>query len=498
MVGSQNRNQTQSKPHRRGLKLRAKFILLITSVLVVVLSLIAYILVTGARAGLTESLNREAKSFSIAATKPIGDVFGLNHRSDPQLVKQQMRKLADQNNDISDVAVIDLKDLSQLSLSGKQLDVSSQSILSDQPSVVTNSAHQITWDIQPYFDANGRHVYTVAYQISGATVNKDIQREEVTILALMLLGLFLIAVATYASVKYLFLEPLDQLAEAAEALVQGNFNITKFDQRTDEIGAVAVSISNMASALKSNITKLKELDVQKDEFIKIVSHNLRTPLTIIQSNAAFLDSSQLTPILKRMVQGIEDSARRLNLFSEQILTITDYETGKAGGGLLAETSLNEMLGGLGREYEELAKSKNIVFKTEIQNGEIRFLSSQFLIAQAVRNLLDNALKFTPEQGTVELIASAAQKVTIQVKDTGIGIKPEEIPKLFTKFHRGSDTLVYNYEGTGIGLYMVKLIIEEQKGTIRADSKLGEGTSFTIELPYVPPAVAQTEEQLSAQ
>jgi signal transduction histidine kinase len=498
MVGSQNQNRTLPKPHKRGLKLRGKFILLITSVLVVVLSLIAYILITGARAGQTESLNREAKGFSLAATKPIGDSFGLYHQSDPQLVKRQLQKLASQNPDISDIAVIDLKSLSQFSLSGKQLDISSESILSDSASTMANSAHQITLDIQPYFDAGGRHVYTVAYQISGALASKDIQRQEATIMALMVLGLLLIAVATYASVKYLFLEPLDQLAEAAEALVQGNFDITKFDNRSDEIGTVAVSIKNMAAALKSNITKLKELDVQKDEFIKIVSHNLRTPLTIIQSNAAFLDSSQLTPILKKMVQGIEDSARRLNLFSEQILTITDYETGKAGSGILAETSLNEMLSGLGREYAELAKSKNIVLQTNIQNGEVRFLSSQFLIAQAVRNLLDNALKFTPEQGTVVLAASIAQKVVIQVKDTGIGIKPEEIPRLFTKFHRGSDTLVYNYEGTGIGLYMVKLIIEEQKGTIRAESKLGEGTAFTIELPYVTPAVVQAEEQLSAQ
>lgn len=497
MVGTQNQIPIRPAPRRWSLKLRAKFILLITSLLIVILSLIAYILITGARAGLTESLNRETKSFALAATQPIGEIYGRD-QSDPALAKTQIRKLADENSDVTDIAVISLRDLSQLSLSGNQLDVSSQSILRDKPTTVTNSASQIILDIQPYFDADSQHVYSVAYQISGTSINNDIQRQETTILALMVLGLFLIAVATYASVKYLFLEPLNQLAESSEALVQGNFNISKFGNRSDEIGLVAVSINNMATALKSNITKLKELDVQKDEFIKIVSHNLRTPLTIIQSNAAFLDSSQLTPILKKMVQGIEDSARRLNLFSEQILTITDYETGKAGGGLLAETSLNEMLGGLGREYAELAKAKNITFKTEIQNGEIRFLSSQFLIAQAVRNLLDNALKFTPEQGTVELVANISQKIIIQVKDTGIGIKAEEIPKLFTKFHRGSDTLVYNYEGTGIGLYMVKLIIEEQKGAIRADSKLGEGTTFTIELPYVPPAVVQNEEQLTPQ
>jgi len=115
----------------------------------------------------------------------------------------------------------------------------------------------------------------------------------------------------------------------------------------------------------------------------------------------------------------------------------------------------------------------------------------------VRNLLDNALKFTPEQGTVELNADIMDKIHIIVKDTGIGIKPNEMTKLFTKFHRSTDTLVYNYEGTGIGLYVTKLIIDGQGGAIKADSRLGEGTAFTIELPFNAPAAAPQETQLSA-
>lgn len=317
------------------------------------------------------------------------------------------------------------------------------------------------------------------------------------VFGIMLLGVIICALTAYFMLGYLILRPLSRLAEASEALVQGNFSLNGLDNRSDEIGELARSIDITASSLKMNIAKLKGLDAQKDEFIKIVSHNLRTPLTIIQSNAAFLDSNQMTPIMKKMVQGIEDSARRLNLFSEQILTITDFESGKKGNAFMASTTLNEMLGGLSREYEEMAKAKNINFKTDIQNGDTKFLSSQFLMAQAIRNLLDNSLKFTPEQGAVELTASVTDKISISVKDSGIGIKPEELPKLFTKFHRASDTMVYDYEGTGIGLYVTKLIIDGQKGTIKADSKLGEGTTFNIELPYFSPEQPRGEEQLSS-
>ncbi|HET7529098.1 MAG TPA: HAMP domain-containing sensor histidine kinase [Candidatus Saccharimonadales bacterium] len=342
-------------------------------------------------------------------------------------------------------------------------------------------------------------VLVVVFGLLGAFLVRNLKggHQEMIIFGLMLMGLIACAVTAYVFLGYFILKPLSRLAEASEALVQGNFSLDGLDNRSDEIGELARSINITASSLKMNITKLKGLDSQKDEFIKIVSHNLRTPLTIIQSNAAFLDSNQMTPIMKKMVQGIEDSARRLNLFSEQILTITDFESGKKGNAFMASTTLNEMLGGLSREYEEMAKAKNINFKTDIQNGDTKFLSSQFLMAQAIRNLLDNSLKFTPEQGTVELTASVTDKISIQVKDTGIGIKPEEVPKLFTKFHRASDTMVYDYEGTGIGLYVTKLIIDGQKGTIKADSKLGEGTTFNIELPYFPPEQPRTEEQLSS-
>jgi signal transduction histidine kinase len=243
----------------------------------------------------------------------------------------------------------------------------------------------------------------------------------------------------------------------------------------------------MADALEADIAKLKELDKQKDEFIRIVSHNLRTPLTIIQNNASFLDSAQLSPILKKMVQGIEDSARRLNLFSEQMLTITDFEAKKAHPLVREQVTLNELLATLVQEYRTIAAAKNVDFQTDIENGDDKFFSGRYQIISAVRNLVDNAIKFTPERGSVKLsTAIHGDKILIVVRDTGIGIKEEEIPKLFTKFHRGSETMVYNYEGTGIGLYATKLEVDEIGGKISVDSKVGEGSAFTIEIPYLNP------------
>jgi len=457
----------------------------------------AYLLVNNARNNLTIELNNETKAFAALATKPIGDNYELYHDSGTLLVKQQMQKFAELNDNVSNIAVVNLQGLSQFSLTGKSVDVPVADLSSFNATTRKNDKGQIVLAVQPFIDDSGQHSYAVAYEISPKLINKTISQQEATVTTLMLVGLVLSAIATYGFIDLFFLRPINSLSLSAQIIAQGKYDNSIAEQRSDEIGSLAASINDMANALKMNIAKLRELDIQKDEFIKIVSHNLRTPLTIIQSNAAFLDSSQLTPLLKKMVQGIEDSARRLNLFSEQILTITDFESGRGVDSMRTTTSLNEMLGGLSREYADMAKGKNVVFKSNIQGGDIKFLSSQFLIAQAVRNMLDNAMKFTPEQGTIELNADILDKIHITVKDTGIGIKPQEMSKLFTKFHRASDTLVYNYEGTGIGLYVTKLIIDGQGGSIKADSKLGEGSAFTIELPFVAPTQAPQEEQLTA-
>jgi signal transduction histidine kinase len=98
-------------------------------------------------------------------------------------------------------------------------------------------------------------------------------------------------------------------------------------------------------------------------------------------------------------------------------------------------------------------------------------------------LLDNALKFTPVNGDIYVnMKRVGDTIQISIKDTGIGIAPEEMKRLFTKFHRGTSTITYNYEGTGIGLYVTKLIIDEHKGSIAVDSTSGKGSTFTVLIP----------------
>ena len=479
-------NQARNEQsHRWQLKLRGKFILLISGILILIFGLMAYFLVKNSRTTLTDQLNRQTEAFTTLATKPIGDYYSQYNDSGTLLIKQQMQKFLQLDPNVSNVAVVDLAGLSQFSYTGSNIAVSTEAVSSFNATSQKNSQGQVVLAVQPYIGDNGQHPYAVAYEISTSQVSKQIAREAQTIVILSLLSLVVSAIAAYEFINLIFLRPLNLINDTARVISGGKYSSRIHSRRYDEIGDLAWSIDNMADTLEGDITKLKELDKQKDEFIKIVSHNLRTPLTIIQSNASFMENATLTPMLKKMVQGIEDSARRLNLFSEQLLTISSFESDANQPAAREQVTLQDLLGSLSKEYEQLARSKRINFELRVENGEAKFFTGRYQVIDGVRNLLDNAIKFTPEKGLIKLTAKIADgKVYISVIDTGIGIKEEEIPKLFTKFHRGSETLVYNYEGTGIGLYATKLIINKLGGNITATSKVGQGSAFTIELPYL--------------
>ncbi|HSX44456.1 MAG TPA: ATP-binding protein, partial [Candidatus Saccharimonadales bacterium] len=140
---------------------------------------------------------------------------------------------------------------------------------------------------------------------------------------------------------------------------------------------------------------------------------------------------------------------------------------------------------LADDFAVLAQQKTIQFSSTIATSSAKANISAAHLRSAVWNILDNALKFTPDGGWVKLDAALVnQHIQLSITDSGIGIAAEEMPKLFTKFHRGTSTMQYQYEGTGIGLYATKLVIERLGGTITAASQLGHGSTFTIQLPML--------------
>jgi signal transduction histidine kinase len=214
----------------------------------------------------------------------------------------------------------------------------------------------------------------------------------------------------------------------------------------------------------------------------IASHNLRTPLTIIDGNLDLAKTEDMSEHLSKILANIETNSQRLKIFAEDLLIISSVEAGQRIFST-DRVSIDEMLTRMAADFTEMASTKHVQFVAHLSPTTVEIQGSVVHLRNAIYNLLDNALKFTPINGKIEFsLVHSGETVQISISDNGVGIAPDEMSKLFTKFHRGTSTLEYNYEGSGIGLYLTKLIITEHRGSIDVKSELGKGSTFTITLP----------------
>lgn len=278
------------------------------------------------------------------------------------------------------------------------------------------------------------------------------------------------------------LRPIRKIRDQTLAISSGQLDIVIGAMHNDEIGDLARSVDQMATTLKRDIQSLQEVDKLKSEFISLGSHTLRTPLASIEGGLDVLQSSQLNRDAKQMVDIIRSSANNLIAFSEDMLVIASVES-KQGTTQQSTQSLGKLLEPVIAEIAAIAAKKDIQFETQLVAEDVPVRANQQLLRLAFRNILDNACKFTKPGGRVLLSADEVDnQIVVEVVDSGIGIASSELPNLFTKFHRGTDLLAYDYEGLGVGLYVAKLIFEQHDASISVSSKQGSGTTVRVSLP----------------
>jgi len=257
-----------------------------------------------------------------------------------------------------------------------------------------------------------------------------------------------------------------------------------YDALEREKASVEHKVEVRTKELREAQERLAETDKIKTEFVILTSHNLRTPLTAIKGNLEFLTDSKLDASQKKFVTALQGSTNNLGELVEELLTISSIEAGDHT--VLEPVTLKEILEPLTQEAEILAATNHNSFSFEAPKQTVKLQANATRLQTAIHNLLENAFKFTKD-GKVRLETSIQPtEVTIKVIDNGIGITADELPKLFTKFHRssgqGDNRLSYDYAGEGIGLYLTKLIVEEHGGEMHVSSEPGKGSTFTITLP----------------
>jgi signal transduction histidine kinase/ligand-binding sensor domain-containing protein/CheY-like chemotaxis protein len=266
--------------------------------------------------------------------------------------------------------------------------------------------------------------------------------------------------------------------------------------------------SQLKNQVKLDEVKLKEreeTDKMKSRFFANISHEFRTPLTLILGPAEYINKDSSGEEIEKQTNVIKRNAKRLLGLINQLLDLSKLEAGKLEL-KASKTNIVPFIKGLIMSFESVAERKDITLKVKAEKDEIELYFDKEKMTKIMTNLLSNAFKFTNDGGEitvaltlipspqgrgmsnlsdVALAKAEGQgegKVQITVKDTGIGISEEELPKLFDRFYQVDSSQTREHEGTGIGLALTKELVELHHGTISADSKFGSWTEFTVTLP----------------
>lgn len=231
--------------------------------------------------------------------------------------------------------------------------------------------------------------------------------------------------------------------------------------------------------------ELKRLNKMKSDFISAVSHELRTPLTSIKGYASILMAGKLGDVLpaqKERLEKIDKHSNSLVHLINNLLDIARIESGKIQMEM-ADISIKEMLDSVIDIITPQAKEKNISLKINSKIKFDRIKADHGQMERVFLNLLSNAVKFTPESGKITIaIEEKDDDTQFSIEDTGMGIPPQDIQKVFLEFFRADNALDQKIKGSGLGLSLVKKIIEAHKGKIWFSSELNKGTSFMFTIP----------------
>lgn len=237
------------------------------------------------------------------------------------------------------------------------------------------------------------------------------------------------------------------------------------------------------------VAHLEQVSRVKTELVSTVSHELRTPLTSITGYLELLqdeDLGGLTKSQRRTINVISRNADRLLRLIEDLLSLARVDSG-AEADQLEQVDLRQVMSDADRAVSPLASGRDLILRVGTDDHLPTVTGNSRQLEQVVLNLLSNAIKFTPDGGTIAADAvTTSDTMVLTVTDTGHGIAPEDLPHIFDRFYRSADAHERAIQGTGLGLAVVKAIVEAHRGTVQIASTPGRGTAVTVTLPLDAP------------
>lgn len=329
---------------------------------------------------------------------------------------------------------------------------------------------------------------------------------------------FLFISASISLVVYKFVNtPIHKLMEGTKRIAGGDLDFRIGSHHSDEIGELGKSFDEMTAKLQKsreeielwnvklkdeikkateelehankelNIAnkKLQELDEMKSDFMRRIEHGSRSHLSLIKSCLGLIQGENYSNLNEKQRDLIETAERKSTTILEMLddFLLLSYRKSATGAYHMEPVFFSGLIENVISDIQAQAERKNIVIKNQIPPDFTRVWGDPAGLMEIFSNLLNNAVKYTGEGGTVELTAKEKNdSIEVCIADTGMGIAPEDCSKIFNEFYRSPNAKSYKIEGTGLGLAIVKEIVEAHHGSIMVHSELGKGCTFTIVLP----------------
>lgn len=295
---------------------------------------------------------------------------------------------------------------------------------------------------------------------------------------LVLAAVVIVVLTIMIAISKAVTEPVKNLIGVIQKMSEG-----QFEQRVKVSERVHNEMVDLAIACNQMADQLEKVESTRQQFVSNVSHELKTPLSSVKvlSESILLQEDVPKEMYVEFLHDINSEVDRMTAIINDLLTLVKLDQKELPLNF-AEGDLNQLLADIVKRLQPLAQAKNIVLQTDYLK-EIRADMDEMKLSLAISNLVDNAIKYTAEGGTVKITLDADhQHAFITVADTGIGIPEEEVSRIFERFYRVDKTRDRETGGTGLGLSITHSTIMMHKGSIRVTSKEEEGTSILVRIP----------------
>jgi len=242
-------------------------------------------------------------------------------------------------------------------------------------------------------------------------------------------------------------------------------------------GATAIENARVYEALEM-------ADRAKSDFMRMLTHEFRSPLSAVQSMLRLLETGVVGPISEKQRDLVERSQRRIAALLAMVNDLLELASGKMEmlQGVKKEVNLSDLIIKVSEVMQPRAQEKGVEYQVEMAEDPLVLLGFEEGLERVVMNLVSNAIKYTPTGGSVKVTAwSEDHRIKLEVSDTGIGIPEEALPRIFTEFYRAKNAKAVHVDGTGLGLVLVKDVVEQHGGQISVTSEVDRGSTFTVTL-----------------